>query len=383
MKSLANENFKNRLWVARVLKGWSQQELGAEVLVSRQFIHQLESGEKLPRNDVFNAICESLDVTEEFFHPTALSELKNDQCHFRKRKTTPLSLTNRVLAFGTVFEEFVDYLSQYIDFPESKISEFSSSINHEGNYSRQEIEDIADKFREKNGLGLDTPIDNVTDLLENLGVLVIGFEGVSDKVDALSFARRYRVVLRNTIKQSSCRMRFDLAHELGHFILHEGIVTGDSITEAEADYFASSFLFPRKAFIREFAFCLHRAGGFNWKEILKLKERWKMSQKAIIYRTHSLGLIDSRQYRSANVHFSKTKQSKQEILDDKIPMETPSLIDSSLDLLRREYDITFQQIVRKLGLNPAYMATMLGISLESEDLPKISNISALPPRRFS
>ena len=383
MKARISDNFKSRLWLARTLKGWSQQELGTEVHVSRQFIHQLESGEKLPRDDVFDAICEALNVTDEFFHPTALSELKSNQCHFRKRKTTPLGLTNRVLAFGTVFEEFIDYLSQYIEFPESRISKFSSSVNHEGNYSRQEIEDIADQFREEYALGLDAPIDNVTDLLENLGVLVTGFEGVSDKVDALSFARRYRVILRNTAKLSACRMRFDLAHELGHFILHEGIDTGDSTTEAEADYFASSFLFPRKAFVKEFAYCLHRAGGFNWRAILKLKERWKVSQKAIIYRAHSLGLIDSRQYRSANVHFSKSKQSKQETLDDQIPMEVPGLIDSSLELLRDESGISFQEIIRNLGLDPIYMADMLGISLEPDDLPQLSNVSALPPQRFT
>ena len=383
MKSLISENFKDRLRLARILKGFSQQELGTEVHVSRQFIHQLESGEKLPRDDVFEAICEALNVTDAFFHPYALSELKNDQCHFRKRKTTPLGLTNRVLAFGTVFEEFVDYLSQYIEFPKSVISDFSASVKHDGNYSRREIEDITDKFRGENGLGLDTPIDNVTDLLENMGVLVTGFEGVSDKVDALSFARRYRVVLRNTAKLSVCRMRFDLAHELGHFILHEGIVTGDSITEAEADYFASAFLFPRKAFSKEFVHCIHTVGNFNWKAILELKKRWKVSQKAIIYRAHSLGHIDSRQYRGANIHFSKTKQSKQEILDDQLPMEEPGLIESSLELLRSEVGISFQEIVKNIGLDPLYMASMLGISLVPEDLPHFGNVSALPPPRFT
>lgn len=90
-------------------------------------------------------------------------------------------------------------------------------------------------------LSADAPIDNMVNVLENQGAIVTCFDGVSDKVDALSVNRKYPIIIRNTAKESVCRMRFDLAHECGHLVMHDGIETGCKQTEREADAFASAF----------------------------------------------------------------------------------------------------------------------------------------------
>jgi len=378
------DNLGSRLRLARTLRGWSQQELAHQISVSRQFIHQLETGLKYPTECVFEAICESLGVRTNFFKVALVNELTSEQCNFRKRKTTTLSLASRVISFGVIFEELLNYLNTYIDFPDSDISEFSSMVSSHSKsetYSRQSIEDVADHFRKEYKLGSDTPIDNLTDLIENLGVFVTSFAGVSDKVDALSFSRKYHVILRNKAKESACRQRFDLAHELGHIILHQGIVTGEGATEAEADYFASSFLFPRKAFVKEFNRCMTPVGSFRWKHILELKIRWKVSQRAIIYRAKSLGLIDSRQYRSANVYLSGSGQAKRELLDDQIPMEEPSLISSSIDILQSEVGINFRKISDIIGIKPDYLAEMIGVEFGASATTE-NNVFSLPPRQM-
>ncbi|WP_150317353.1 ImmA/IrrE family metallo-endopeptidase, partial [Enterobacter hormaechei] len=77
--------------------------------------------------------------------------------------------------------------------------------------------------------------------VENQGAIVTGFDGVSEKVDALSVNRKFPIIIRNTAKESACPMRFDLAHECGHLIMHDGIETGCKKTEREADAFASAF----------------------------------------------------------------------------------------------------------------------------------------------
>lgn len=384
MGKLGNQ-FGSRLRLARTLKGWTQQELSMEALTSRQHIHQLESGIKSPSKEVLDAVCESLGVKEDFLLAPLVNPLTAEQCNFRKRKTTKLALANQVVAFGTVVEELVGYLNEYIQFPDEGLADFAASIsykNHSESYSRQDIEEIADNFRDNQLLGLDTPIDNMTELLEGLGVIVTSFEGVSDKVDALSFSRKYNIVLRNTAKESVCRQRFDLAHELGHIILHQGVVTGDGSTEAEADHFASSFLFPRKAFLKEFNYCLTAGGRIRWQDLLLLKQRWKVSQKAIIYRAHSLGIINSRQYRSANIHLSSSGQAKNELLDDELPMEEPSLIGASIELIKDNLGIGFKEISNRLGFDsPSYLAEMLGLNyIEAKER---SSITLLPPRQFS
>ena len=40
----------------------------------------------------------------------------------------------------------------------------------------------------------------------------------------------------------------DKRQELGHLVMHDGIITGCKATEKQANYFASSFLMPRLGF---------------------------------------------------------------------------------------------------------------------------------------
>ncbi|WP_082335863.1 helix-turn-helix transcriptional regulator [Rheinheimera sp. KL1] len=48
-----NEFFGEKLRLARLMAGITQQELGELVAVSRQFIHQLEAGVKPPAETCF------------------------------------------------------------------------------------------------------------------------------------------------------------------------------------------------------------------------------------------------------------------------------------------------------------------------------------------
>jgi hypothetical protein len=66
------------------------------------------------------------------------------------------------------------------------------------------------------------PIDDITVLIENSGVIVATVDGVDEKVDAFSMSRKRPVIIRNSSKESPCRYRFDLAHELGHLLMHDG-----------------------------------------------------------------------------------------------------------------------------------------------------------------
>ena len=225
------------------------------------------------------------------------------------------------------------------------------------------IEKIAEGARERWKLSLDAPIDNMVDVAENCGAVVTYFDGISDKVDALSVNRRYPIIIRNSAKESICRMRFDLAHECGHLIMHNGVETGCKKTEREADTFASAFLFPRKAFVKEFPKCLG-VRGILWPEIYRLKNRWKVSAKAIIYRAHYLGFINAQQYRGANIYFSQTRQTRKERGDELIPKETPHILESSIDLLKTELGISFEAIAVQIGVTPELLAQIAGINFQ-------------------
>ena len=361
-----------KLRLARLLNGMTLKELGESVSASRQFIHQLEGDTRQPADDMLYALSEALSVRTNFFYKKLGNDVKFEQCHFRKRKTTPVGLANRVCSYSTLFEELVAFISEYIELPGADIPDISSK---EDVYTNLEIEQAAEACRKHWRLGQDNPIDSVTNVLENKGVVITSFSGVSEKVDALSLYRKHPIIIRNEAKESPCRLRFDLAHECGHFVLHSGVETGDSVTESEADRFASAFLFPRSAFVKEFPRSFSPSRETSWRPLYKLKVRWGMSLKAIIYRAHFLKIISSQHYRSANVRLSKTGQSKNEKYDSHVKTEQPQLLRSSVDLLNNEVGITFSKLAEHMCITVETLSTITGIEKPvTEDMTNVEPI---------
>ncbi|WP_122673020.1 ImmA/IrrE family metallo-endopeptidase, partial [Pseudomonas viridiflava] len=95
------------------------------------------------------------------------------------------------------------------------------------------------------GLG---PISSMTKLAEKVGVLVVNLADVDERVDAFSLFNKRPLIVRSTAKSSPGRQRFDLAHELGHLVMRQGIETGCRRTEDQANQFASALLMPRASF---------------------------------------------------------------------------------------------------------------------------------------
>lgn len=369
---MTNKFLGEKLRLARLLNGLTLQELGDSVSASRQFIHQLEGDTRQPPEDMLYALSEKLSVKKDFFYNTLKNDVKFEQCHFRKRKTTPVGLANRVCSYSTVFEALVEFLSEYIDFPEPSVPEYS---NNGKNYTNLEIEQAAEMCRKDWGLGIDNPISSITNVLENAGVVITSFSGVSEKVDALSLNRKRPIIIRNEAKESPCRLRFDLAHECGHFVLHEGVETGDSVTESEADRFASAFIFPRAAFLNEFPRNFVANKESSWQPLYKLKVRWGMSLKALIYRAHFLKIISSQEYRAANVRLGKTRQMRVERYDELVAIEEPELLRSSIELLRDQVGIGFSKIAEALYIEPEMLSIITGLPVPDQEVG--SNVAPL------
>ncbi|MGH7239499.1 MAG: helix-turn-helix domain-containing protein, partial [Candidatus Saccharimonadales bacterium] len=291
------------LRICRQFHAKSQAELGDQIGASRQFIHQLEIGEKIPTKIVLNALAVSLNVDSNYFNRSLLNIIRDEDCHFRKLRTTPQWLINQIVAHGAIFNNLLAFIETRLDLPSINFPTYEAKSN-------EDIENAAEKCRQHWGLTVNQPIKNMIRVVENAGAIVTSFEGVSTKLDALSIHRPRPVIIRSNAKQSPTRIRFDIAHECGHLVLHKGIVTGDHATEAQADRFAGAFLLPRSAFIVEFP--IRRGERIDWKLLKKFKERWKVSLQAIIRRAYELNLIDASQYRRAHMYINKTGQRTQE-----------------------------------------------------------------------
>lgn len=338
----------DKLRLARQFWGLSLSDLCQQVATSRQYIHQLESGEKSPTPEMVEALSSALAVGKDFLSAPLLNSIKLEQSHFRKLLTTPISATQTALAYATVFECLIRILETYVELPGINIPRSHVS-------SEEDIECAAERCREHWNLGPTSPIKSMTRVLENAGIVVAVFDKISDKVDAFSLARARPIVVRNAAKESLFRQRFDLAHECGHFVMHEGIHTGDRNTEGEANRFASAFLLPRGGFVREF----QKNRRLDWQLIYELKLKWKVSAAAILRRAYDLKIINELEYRRGNVHLANTGQKRIEKFDRDYKVEEPEILQKAIMLVLNSGYATLSDIAEQLCVRPIVVRRLL------------------------
>jgi Zn-dependent peptidase ImmA (M78 family) len=134
------------------------------------------------------------------------------------------------------------------------------------------------------------------------------------------------LVLLNPAKRDAYRQRFDVAHELGHLVMHLDAEPGTRRAEEQANRFAAEFLMPA-ARIRE-----ELPSRADWRALAGLRERWGTSMAALLYRARTLGTIREVTYRNAMSTMSAKGWRRREPGPPGL-MEHPSLLPRAVDLL--------------------------------------------------
>ena len=316
-----------RLTLARELRGFQKKELAEKLSVSPSAVTQFEAGRVRPNKETLVKLSWVLGVPVEFFRykPKDVKPIPTDACHFRSLRASTQQERRRVLAAGTILIELIQLLEEHVEFPSEDISAMTAKIQPQ---KTAEIESFAAKVRSEWNLG-QGPIKNMVDLLESHGVLIFIIPGHSERLDAFSlwYAGRPCIFISSD-KGSSSRSRFDLAHELGHLLMHADVIPGNKDLERQADAFASAFLLPYEAFLPE---CPRRMNWGDWGHFIELKKRWKTSIAALLYRARSIGCLSEATYRRAFMNMNKQGMRKKEPAEP--PTETPKLIIQAMELL--------------------------------------------------
>ncbi|GAA5003228.1 XRE family transcriptional regulator [Acinetobacter puyangensis] len=333
----------------------SLEELGGKLDYTRQYLHKVETGQTLPNDQFIDKVAHYFNVPQSFFMQLK-PVLQEDQIHFRGNRTAKVSFKQIVIARGEYIKRLIEYLDSKLKLPKYDIH----SSEDEPIAQNPVIEFIAEQCREKWGLGLG-PISNMVRLCETHGVIVTTFSSISKEVDALSLATKRPVFVRNEAKESVCRQRFDLAHELGHLVLHDGIVTGDRLTESQANHFASALLIPQVMMRTHFP-TWYRNGRYNWTKLGEFKQTWKVSKAAILYRAKQLGLLTQEQYTSGVIYLKKTGEGITEKEDHLIPEEKPELLQACFTMLAKK-KIFAEDIAQALDVNVSFLENLVNMEI--------------------
>lgn len=328
-------------------------DLGEKLEYTRQYLHKVETGQTLPNEQFISKLAQYFNVSQSFFMQLK-PVLQEEQINFRSNRTAKVSFKQIVISRGEYIRRLTEYLDSKLRLPKYDIN---PCVEPSFNLA---IESIAEKCRDQWGLGLG-PISNMVRLCETHGIIVTTFPSVSKEVDALSLAVKRPVFVRNEAKESICRQRFDLAHELGHLVLHDGILTGDQLTESQANQFASALLVPQVMMRTHFP-TWYRNGRYNWAKLSEFKKQWKVSKAAILYRARLLGLLTPEQYTSGIVYLKKTGEGIIEKEDHMIPQENPELLQACFNMLAKK-KIYAENIAEDLGVNINFLENLVGITI--------------------
>jgi Zn-dependent peptidase ImmA (M78 family)/DNA-binding XRE family transcriptional regulator len=349
-----------RLIEARLAMMMSRAELARELGITGQAIGYYETGERCPDMDMLLRAATVLQQPVSFFLRTSSSiEDRRGTRFFRSVGTRSNKINNALDVRAKWLWELVSEISKEVRQPDANLPEVPPPADKRA-YSIDELEDIATSLRRHWGLG-DGPIANVVALFETHGLVVTRFDLGSDQIDAFScWINKKPYIFLGSDKKSSCRSRFDAAHEICHILLHRDIAQEDiddkrvrDRIEQEANLFAGAFLFPRTAIFREFY-------STRMSHLLGLKKRWRVSMQAIAHRSKSLGIIDEDQYVLFRKNISFYKWNKLEPLDEQIPLEQTQWLLKCWELFVKRRDIQEMDTAEELGFTLDLVVRLFG-----------------------
>jgi Zn-dependent peptidase ImmA (M78 family)/DNA-binding XRE family transcriptional regulator len=353
----------SKLRDARKVARLSQGDLGDLIGVSRQAVSAYERGDKLPEPSTFQKISEVLGQPVNFFINPDSSRFGSAGAKFyRKFGPETLRRNEAAAVLGDWFVQTVKYFDGFVNYPVPMLPE-NAPKNSSVRYEIDEINEIALSLRRLWGLG-PGPISNVLALLESKGIVVCRYEMQGENVEAFSFWNGHRpFVFMASEKEAGVRRRYDLAHELGHLVLHRWVEQSDledrptlKAIEREADKFAGAFLLPSTSFPNEVY--TTRLDAF-----VPLKERWKVSIQAMVFRCRDLDLIDDDQALNLYKQISFRRWRKNEPLDDprKIPIEQPRLLKRAVELVLESGKKHPEDILNELALSAGWIEALCSL----------------------
>ncbi len=332
-----------RLTLARHLAGMRKSELANRIDRSPSAVTAWESGSKQPTAANIAELAIGLEVDPWFFavHGQDINTVSVAP-HFRSLRSTSQQLREQALAYGQIAVDVASAIEVHAEFPAPKVPTFHVEPNDMAG-----PEEAARHVREAWGLDAG-PAGHQVRLLETHGILVVFSPPGAAAIDAYSFTAAHKpTVVLNPIKRDYYRQRFDVAHELGHLVMHGEAEPGSRAVEDQAHRFAAEFLLPA-AEVQDLL--PTSMGRSSWTTFFKLKEQWGVSVGALLFRARRLGRLSDVSYRNAMIRMSQEGWRRDEP-GAITSIEQPSLMPRALELLDA-VGITTDELVAQCRIPP-------------------------------
>lgn len=323
------------LTLARMAREVTQSELAAAVETTQGRVSKIEHGFFVPDDNLVDRFAAALKYPREFFfQPGYINTLPS--WFYLKRKQLPQSTLGRIHAEIAIrIRNIVKLLMSTELKPVLRLPQFDVD-QFNGN-----VEEIARAVRSLWELPRG-PIQNLVEVLERAGILVIPCNFGATEVDAVGMRLQGMppLVFMN-LDAPMDRVRFTIAHELAHIVMHS---TPSEDVEDEANRFASEFLMPEYDIKPQLV-------NVTVATLAMLKRVWRVSMQALLMRAKTLKTISAKRATTLWKQMSALGFRKREPSELDLSPESPRLLRGLLD-----YHL------KHLGMSEAQLRSMFILS---------------------
>lgn len=341
----------SRLALVRKRRGLTLARLAAAAQLSARSLSLYENGHKVPSAATLDKLAGVLDVPEAFLRGGEVEEIPPAAVSFRAITKMTARQRDQALAAGRMALLIDEWFEARFTLP-------SVDVPTLGGY---DPESAAEVVRARWGLGT-RRLPNALHLAEAHGVRIYSLTPENRDLDAFSLYWNGHPFVFLSTGKSGERGRFDVAHELGHLVLHgEHEPLHGPEAEVAASRFAAAMLMPRPAVL---AAGLRNA---SVEQIIAAKATWRVSALALTHRLAELGLLTEWGYRTACVNLARLGYKSGE--PGGIPRESSQLLAKVFHSLR-DQGVPLAAVAASVGISPGELrAHVFGLTLMSVPPP--------------
>lgn len=323
------------LIVARESRGETQAAVGASVGLRQGFISKIENGVHIPSLEQVTIFGRFLNYPSSLFYESGpILQGKSGCLYHRRRKTVPAKVLNRLDGMMAVRLVNARHLLNGLEL----IQDRSFYAMDPDEYGSPEA--VARALRIAWRM-TDGPVRNLVKLIESAGGIILLSPFNTNKLFGMSqwtTVDQPLFFLNSDIPMEE--LRWTIAHELGHLVMHS-IPTSEDL-EAQADAFAGEFLAPRRLLLPDLK-------SLSFNKLPALKMHWRLSMKALIKRAEVIHAID----RNTAVRMYKQYSARRWNFAEPHPLsvEESTLIRSAAELHVREHGYSLEELAEAVRLS--------------------------------
>jgi len=324
----------------RLKNNMTKKALAERINVTPMSITHYETDTRRPNMDILKRLADALGVKVSDFIGSSDSPLKFVHGEFRKNSN--LSSSQQDLIKLSVEQHFTRFftVADMLGGEVLPIAPVSHTLVYTG-----DAEADAVSLREYLSVSPSGPVGNLTDILENMGILVFLLDVDNDSFSGMNGSVNGRPYIVANRSMSPERIRSTMLHEVSHFAFDWPETLSERAVEDYVTAVSGAVLFPAQDARRELG--LRRMAVTN--DMVIICEEFGISMMLLVKRANILGILSDRVSTDFYIKASKAGWRRRE--PHRIPYEDTHLFKQLVFRAVTEEEISVSKGAELLGLS--------------------------------